>query len=192
MSSTCIAFEKIRWYCLFLLSFFLLSENMIAEFWSAIIGTFSCRHMTCQLHRWWMKVSLWNLCPRYVSNIIIGLVYCLYIPFSYLKVCQIEPVDQTVKTVTLSVLVQSNFQRPDKFMVLFIFLSLFIIQILNALLKILASQPPLSILIQWHTGWFFRKLLISQGKILNELNFKLFNVRTHQSFGHSFFLPWFW
>ncbi|KAB1203036.1 Protein CLEC16A [Morella rubra] len=57
----------------------------------------------------------------------------------------------------------------------------FMPQILNALLKILASQPPLSILIQWHTGWFFRKLLISQGKILNELNFKLFNTSYEQS-----------
>lgn len=54
----------------------------------------------------------------------------------------------------------------------------FMPQILNALLKILASQPPLSVLIQWHTGWFLRKLLISQisqGKTVNDLNFHLFN-----------------
>ncbi|XP_075638324.1 protein TRANSPARENT TESTA 9-like isoform X2 [Castanea sativa] len=56
----------------------------------------------------------------------------------------------------------------------------FMPQILNALLKILASQPPLSVLIQWHTGWFLRKLLISQisqGKTVNDLNFHLFNSR---------------
>lgn len=51
----------------------------------------------------------------------------------------------------------------------------FMPQILNALLKILASQPPLSVLIQRHTGWFLRKLLISQGKRLNDLHFHLFN-----------------
>ncbi|KAM1109215.1 hypothetical protein ACFX19_008756 [Malus domestica] len=49
--------------------------------------------------------------------------------------------------------------------------------ILNALLKVLASQPPYSILIQWHTGWFLRKLLICQGKGLSDHNFQLFNVR---------------
>ncbi|KAF5473495.1 hypothetical protein F2P56_010102 [Juglans regia] len=57
----------------------------------------------------------------------------------------------------------------------------FMPQILNALLKILASQPPLSVLIQWHTGWFFRKLLISQGNILSDLNFQLFNTSYEQS-----------
>ncbi|XP_041027932.1 protein TRANSPARENT TESTA 9-like isoform X1 [Juglans microcarpa x Juglans regia] len=57
----------------------------------------------------------------------------------------------------------------------------FMPQILNALLKILASQPPLSVLIQWHTGWFFRKLLISQGNSLSDLNFQLFNTSYEQS-----------
>ncbi|KAL4606009.1 hypothetical protein ACB092_09G071100 [Castanea dentata] len=60
----------------------------------------------------------------------------------------------------------------------------FMPQILNALLKILASQPPLSVLIQWHTGWFLRKLLISQisqGKTVNDLNFHLFNTSYEQS-----------
>lgn len=54
---------------------------------------------------------------------------------------------------------------------------IFILQILNALLKVLASQPPFSILIQWHTGWFLRKLLILQGKGLGDHNFELLNVR---------------
>uniref|UniRef100_A0A2N9FWI1 FPL domain-containing protein n=1 Tax=Fagus sylvatica TaxID=28930 RepID=A0A2N9FWI1_FAGSY len=57
----------------------------------------------------------------------------------------------------------------------------FMPQILNALLKILASQPPLSVLIQRHTGWFLRKLLISQGKRLNDLHFHLFNSSYEQS-----------
>ncbi|XP_021816875.1 uncharacterized protein LOC110759147 isoform X2 [Prunus avium] len=54
-------------------------------------------------------------------------------------------------------------------------------QILNALLKVLASQPPFSILIQWHTGWFLRKLLILQGKGLGGHNFELFNTSYQQS-----------
>ncbi|XP_050114476.1 protein TRANSPARENT TESTA 9-like isoform X2 [Malus sylvestris] len=53
--------------------------------------------------------------------------------------------------------------------------------ILNALLKVLASQPPYSILIQWHTGWFLRKLLICQGKGLSDHNFQLFNTSYQQS-----------
>lgn len=76
--------------------------------------------------------------------------------------------------VTWNVLVRYGFQFHYEFT-----FSL-ILQILNALLKILASQPPLSVLIQWHTGWFLRKLLIfqiSQGKTVNDLNFHLFNVR---------------
>ncbi|KAL6273342.1 hypothetical protein ACE6H2_024034 [Prunus campanulata] len=54
-------------------------------------------------------------------------------------------------------------------------------QILNALLKVLASQPPFSILIQWHTGWFLRKLLILQGKGLGDHNFELLNTSYQQS-----------
>ncbi|XP_024187954.1 protein TRANSPARENT TESTA 9 isoform X2 [Rosa chinensis] len=54
-------------------------------------------------------------------------------------------------------------------------------QILNALLKVLASQPPFSILIQWHTGWFLRKLLIFQGKGLGCHNTQLFNASYQQS-----------
>ncbi|XP_034224337.1 protein TRANSPARENT TESTA 9-like isoform X3 [Prunus dulcis] len=54
-------------------------------------------------------------------------------------------------------------------------------QILNALLKVLASQPPFSILIQWHTGWFLRKLLILQGKGLGDHNFELLNSSYQQS-----------
>ncbi|KAA8516800.1 hypothetical protein F0562_017090 [Nyssa sinensis] len=54
-------------------------------------------------------------------------------------------------------------------------------QILNALLKVLASQPPLSVLIQWHTGWFLRKLLVFQEKKLNGHDFHLFNTSYEQS-----------
>ncbi|RXH76382.1 hypothetical protein DVH24_019270 [Malus domestica] len=54
-------------------------------------------------------------------------------------------------------------------------------QILNALLKVLASQPPYSILIQWHTGWFLRKLLICHGKGLSDHNFQLFNTSYQRS-----------
>ncbi|XP_050380815.1 protein TRANSPARENT TESTA 9-like isoform X2 [Argentina anserina] len=60
------------------------------------------------------------------------------------------------------------------------------ILIVNALLKVLASQPPFSVLIQWHTGWFLRKLLISPGKGLASHNFKLFNASYQQS--HENFL----
>ncbi|KAI9153303.1 hypothetical protein LWI28_009196 [Acer negundo] len=48
-------------------------------------------------------------------------------------------------------------------------------QILNALLKVLASQPPFCALIEWHTGWFLRKLLILQGRELSDHNLHLFN-----------------
>lgn len=51
----------------------------------------------------------------------------------------------------------------------------FMPQILNALLTILASQPSLSLLVQWQTGWFLRKLLIYQENSLSDLNFHLFN-----------------
>ncbi|TXG58156.1 hypothetical protein EZV62_015985 [Acer yangbiense] len=48
-------------------------------------------------------------------------------------------------------------------------------QILNALLTVLASQPPFCALIEWHTGWFLRKLLILQGRELSDHNLHLFN-----------------
>lgn len=51
----------------------------------------------------------------------------------------------------------------------------FMPQIFNALLTILASQPPLSSLVQWHAGWFLHKLLNYQENSLNDLNFHLFN-----------------
>ncbi|XP_062166676.1 protein TRANSPARENT TESTA 9-like isoform X2 [Alnus glutinosa] len=57
----------------------------------------------------------------------------------------------------------------------------FMPQIVNALLTILASQPSLSPLAQWHTGWFLRKLLIYQENSLSDLNFHLFNTSYEQS-----------
>lgn len=54
-------------------------------------------------------------------------------------------------------------------------------QILNELLKILASQPPFSVLIQWHTGWFLRKLLILQEIKLSDYGFQLFSISYEQS-----------
>ncbi|KAJ6406745.1 hypothetical protein OIU84_010289 [Salix udensis] len=51
----------------------------------------------------------------------------------------------------------------------------FMPQILNALLNVLASEPPTTVQIKWHTGWFLRKLLIFQGIRLDEHNFHLFN-----------------
>ncbi|XP_059462464.1 protein TRANSPARENT TESTA 9-like isoform X2 [Corylus avellana] len=57
----------------------------------------------------------------------------------------------------------------------------FMPQILNALLTILASQPSLSLLVQWHTGWFLHKLLIYQENSLSDLNFHLFNTSYEQS-----------
>ncbi|XP_044481106.1 protein TRANSPARENT TESTA 9-like isoform X1 [Mangifera indica] len=49
-------------------------------------------------------------------------------------------------------------------------------QVLNALLKVLASQPPFCALIQWHAGWFLRKLLLFQGNILNDHYLQLFDT----------------
>ncbi|XVF55836.1 hypothetical protein PTKIN_Ptkin06aG0068600 [Pterospermum kingtungense] len=48
-------------------------------------------------------------------------------------------------------------------------------QIFEALLKVLASQPPVSPPMQRHTGWFLRKLLQYQGNILTEDNIHLFD-----------------
>lgn len=50
-------------------------------------------------------------------------------------------------------------------------------QVFYALLNVLASQPPLCALIQWHTGWFMRKLLNFQVMALGEQHLHLFNVR---------------
>uniref|UniRef100_A0A2P2L4V1 Uncharacterized protein LOC105635829 isoform X2 n=4 Tax=Rhizophora mucronata TaxID=61149 RepID=A0A2P2L4V1_RHIMU len=54
-------------------------------------------------------------------------------------------------------------------------------QVLNALLKVLASKLPISVLIQWHTGWFLRKLLAFPGNKLDEYNIHLFNNSYKQS-----------
>ncbi|KAG5553232.1 hypothetical protein RHGRI_011181 [Rhododendron griersonianum] len=50
-------------------------------------------------------------------------------------------------------------------------------QILHALLKVLATQPPFSVLTQLQTGWFLRKLLIFQETKLDSHDIHLFNVR---------------
>ncbi|GLT24903.1 hypothetical protein SLA2020_000650 [Shorea laevis] len=60
-------------------------------------------------------------------------------------------------------------------------LARFMPQILEAFLKILASQPPVSPLIQWHTGWFLRKLFIFQGKMLSDDAIHIFNTSYKQS-----------
>ncbi|XP_039042694.1 protein TRANSPARENT TESTA 9-like isoform X2 [Hibiscus syriacus] len=54
-------------------------------------------------------------------------------------------------------------------------------QILKALLKVLACQPPVSPPIQWHTGWFLRKLLQCDGNMLTDDNVYLFNTSFEQS-----------
>ncbi|XP_028119530.1 protein TRANSPARENT TESTA 9-like isoform X2 [Camellia sinensis] len=54
-------------------------------------------------------------------------------------------------------------------------------QILHALLKVLASQPPFTVLIQWHTAWFLRKLLVIQEKKLDNHDVHLFNTSYEQS-----------
>ncbi|XP_011046874.1 PREDICTED: uncharacterized protein LOC105141380 isoform X2 [Populus euphratica] len=57
----------------------------------------------------------------------------------------------------------------------------FMPQILNALLNVLASEPPTTVQIKWHTGWFLRKLLVFQGIRLDEHNFHLFNTSFERS-----------
>lgn len=52
-------------------------------------------------------------------------------------------------------------------------------QIFNALLNILASQPPLPL--QWHTGWILRNLLVIQEKKLTHQDFDLFITSFDQS-----------
>ncbi|CAK9180590.1 unnamed protein product [Ilex paraguariensis] len=54
-------------------------------------------------------------------------------------------------------------------------------QILNALLMVLASEPPCSALIQWHSGWILRKLLVFQEKRLHDFDFQLFHKSYEQS-----------
>ncbi|KAL7170660.1 hypothetical protein ACSBR2_035524 [Camellia fascicularis] len=54
-------------------------------------------------------------------------------------------------------------------------------QILHALLKVLASQPPFTVLIQWHTAWFLQKLLVIQEKKLDNHDVHLFNTSYEQS-----------
>jgi len=54
-------------------------------------------------------------------------------------------------------------------------------QILRALLDVLATQPPFSVLTQWQTGWFLRKLLIFQEKKLDGHDVHLFNRSYEQS-----------
>lgn len=61
------------------------------------------------------------------------------------------------------------------------FFSRFMDQILKALLKIFASKAPFSVLIKWHTGWFLQKLLIVQGKRLDDCNLQLFKTSYEQS-----------
>ncbi|MBA0740109.1 hypothetical protein Gogos_013331 [Gossypium gossypioides] len=54
-------------------------------------------------------------------------------------------------------------------------------QILKTLLKVLACQPPVSPPMQWHIGWFLRKLLQCQGNKLTDDNIHLFNTSYEQS-----------
>ncbi|KAJ0028310.1 hypothetical protein Pint_36142 [Pistacia integerrima] len=54
-------------------------------------------------------------------------------------------------------------------------------QVLNALLKVLASQAPSCALIQLHTGWFLQKLLSFQGNRLNDHHLQLFNTSYQRS-----------
>ncbi|PON70083.1 hypothetical protein PanWU01x14_082580 [Parasponia andersonii] len=56
------------------------------------------------------------------------------------------------------------------------FFSRFMDQILNALVKVLASQAPFSALRKWHAGWFLRKLLIVRGKKFGDHNLQHFNT----------------
>ncbi|KAL5545751.1 hypothetical protein UlMin_005438 [Ulmus minor] len=61
------------------------------------------------------------------------------------------------------------------------FFSKFMDQILNALLKVLASQAPFSVLIKWHTGWFLRQLLTAHGHWLDNHKLQLFNSSYEES-----------
>ncbi|KAI3984947.1 hypothetical protein MKX01_004715 [Papaver californicum] len=54
-------------------------------------------------------------------------------------------------------------------------------KILTALLRVLVSQPPFSILTQWHTGWVIGKLLRYHDIKFTEHDINLFNVSYEQS-----------
>ncbi|XP_042502610.1 protein TRANSPARENT TESTA 9-like isoform X2 [Macadamia integrifolia] len=54
-------------------------------------------------------------------------------------------------------------------------------QILNVLLKVLASQPAYSASAQWNTGWLVRRLLIFQEKKFTDNDFSLFNISYERS-----------
>ncbi|WCJ34208.1 Protein TRANSPARENT TESTA 9 [Euphorbia peplus] len=58
----------------------------------------------------------------------------------------------------------------------------FMPQILNALLKTLATQLPIAAQIQWHIGWLLQKLLVIQGKMLDDYNLLSFNTSYQQSY----------
>ncbi|XP_065856059.1 protein TRANSPARENT TESTA 9-like [Euphorbia lathyris] len=63
-------------------------------------------------------------------------------------------------------------------------LAKFMPQILNALLKGLASQLPIAAVVQWHMGWLLQKLLVLQGKMLDDYNLLTFNTSYQQSYEH--------
>ncbi|XP_047311924.1 protein TRANSPARENT TESTA 9-like [Impatiens glandulifera] len=75
---------------------------------------------------------------------------------------------------------QTNHLSPSTMMDQSIFLK-HMPEILNALLNILASQPPPSVLIQWHTGWFLRKMLFFHKNQLSDVSSHLFNVSFERS-----------
>ncbi|XP_058109055.1 protein TRANSPARENT TESTA 9-like isoform X2 [Magnolia sinica] len=54
-------------------------------------------------------------------------------------------------------------------------------QILNELLKFLASEPPLPVLRMWSIGWALQKLLACQEKRLIDHDLDLFNISYHKS-----------
>ncbi|OVA07121.1 hypothetical protein BVC80_1289g38 [Macleaya cordata] len=54
-------------------------------------------------------------------------------------------------------------------------------QILNALLKVLVGQPPLSGLTQWHTGWVLGKLLRYHETKLTDHDIDLFSISFKRS-----------
>ncbi|XP_030483052.2 protein TRANSPARENT TESTA 9 [Cannabis sativa] len=64
------------------------------------------------------------------------------------------------------------------------FITRFLDQILNVLLKVLASQTPLSAVVKWHTGWFLRKLLNDREEWFCDHNLQLFNTSFEQSRQH--------
>ncbi|RDX87300.1 Protein CLEC16A, partial [Mucuna pruriens] len=73
------------------------------------------------------------------------------------------------------VMLQSNDSSTSKSVDGSIFIR-FMPEILNALLKVLASQQPLSIMMLWHAGWCMQKLLNFHREGLNGDNLLLFTV----------------